>query len=242
MQRPGVVVCLASCLALIGIALWGYAGLAMQEIGVQGIGQNDGGSGADHESCSMTTMNPTFNEVLMRNVGNTRRYALYQYNENHLEYQTGVHQTTKHNERALQQLGGMPVIFIPGNAGSYKQVRSLASEVTRSAWVRAQEHPEELYPTHFDFYTVDFKEELSAFSAELLEKQAQFVSDCVKTVLEREAQAVRKRGCSGSFSQDGVILIGHSMGGVIARMLPSLKSFQAGSVSIILTLSSPHRL
>ena len=48
-----------------------------------------------------------------------------------------------------------------------------------------------------------------------------------------------KRGKSGLLSQS-VVLIGHSMGGIVARGVMALPSYRIGSVDTIITLSSPH--
>ena len=50
-----------------------------------------------------------------------------------------------------EKLTGIPVLFIPGNAGSVKQVRSLASVALRKA---IDDHK---YKIHFDYFSVDLK-------------------------------------------------------------------------------------
>ena len=66
--------------------------------------------------------------------------------------------------------GGIPVLFIPGNSGSAKQVRSLASVALRKAL-----EMDKKYRTRFDFFAVDFDEELSALSGSVLKDQHEFV-------------------------------------------------------------------
>ncbi len=43
------------------------------------------------------------------------------------------HQITNHDQdfTSSKVLTGVPILFIPGNSGSYKQVRSIASESAR---------------------------------------------------------------------------------------------------------------
>lgn len=53
-----------------------------------------------------------------------------------------------------------------GNAGSHKQVRSLASVALRKAI------DETKYKTHFDFFTVDFGEEISGLFGGVLQDQS----------------------------------------------------------------------
>lgn len=49
-------------------------------------------------------------------------------------------------------LRGIPALFVPGNAGSYKQARSAASIALR---MHASDFAEK---RHFDFFTVNFNE------------------------------------------------------------------------------------
>ena len=44
------------------------------------------------------------------------------------------------------------------------------------------------YSNHFDFFAVDFEEELSAFSGSLLTQQTYYVNQCIQYLLKRYAQ------------------------------------------------------
>ena len=118
---------------------------------------------------------------------------------------------------------GIPVLFIPGNAGSHKQVRSVGSVALRKT---------EQLGFHFNFFTVDFQEELSGLKGSYLWSQTRFVHECIKVIL----QLYR----SSNMGFHSLILIGHSMGGVIARGLFALQDFNRTSVSTIITLASPN--
>jgi len=83
------------------------------------------------------------------------------------------------------------------------------------------------------FFAADFKEELSAFDGDLLWGQAEFVNDCIREIL---AHIKRGEGRASS-----VILIGHSMGGLVARATFLLPNYVPLSVDTIVTLNSPHR-
>ena len=101
--------------------------------------------------------------------------------------------------------GGIPVLFIPGNSGSAKQVRSLASVALRKAL-----EMDKKYRTRFDFFAVDFDEELSALSGSVLKDQHEFVIKSIGHIL-----GMYKKGAAGS--PRSVVLIGHSIGGVVAK-------------------------
>ena len=118
---------------------------------------------------------------------------------------------------------GIPVLFIPGNAGSHKQVRSLGSVALRKT---------EQLGFHFNFFTVDFKEELSGLRGSYLWSHTRFVHECIKIILQLYRGSNR-----GAHS---LVLIGHSMGGVVARGLFTLQDFNRKSVSTIITLASPN--
>ena len=89
---------------------------------------------------------------------------------------------------------------------------------------------------HFDFFSIDLGEELSAFNGGLLRDQSTFVADCINAILklyERSISDPKSRPTS-------VILLGHSMGGVVARSVFAATTYKPGTVRTILTLNSPH--
>ena len=91
-----------------------------------------------------------------------------------------------------------------------KQVRSLASVALRKAIDDFK------YKTHFDYFSVDFEEEWSAFYGGTLEQQTMFVCHCLTKIMSMYP--------SGSGVKH-VVLVGHSMGGVVAKgvtMYPEL--------------------
>ncbi|ORX38892.1 GPI inositol-deacylase PGAP1-like protein, partial [Kockovaella imperatae] len=122
-----------------------------------------------------------------------------------------------------------PVIFVPGNAGSYAQVRSIASSASR----QYHEHPGQIaqgmqHVRGRDFFTVDYNEEFSAFHGPTVRDQAHYLAYAVRKVLELY------RDHSGP-SQ--VTLLGHSMGGIVARLAAIEVS---DLVDVIFTMSTPH--
>lgn len=120
---------------------------------------------------------------------------------------------------------GIPVLYIPGNAGSYQQVRSLAS-------VALWKHLDSGTHFHFDFFTVDLNEEFSALYGYTLRRQVQFVREAV----------VRIQNLYEEYHK--VVLVGHSMGGVIAKAVALDQSSEEGDnllSDLILTLATPHQ-
>ncbi|CAK9300661.1 unnamed protein product [Gordionus sp. m RMFG-2023] len=105
----------------------------------------------DKNKCLMTHMfgRPIFKEILLPYL-NQYPYKLYNYFEEHLPYKK-------------IKFKGTPVLFFPGNSGSYKQVRSIASILLDKM---------DLGLIHkYEIYTIDFKEEKNAFSGYILNRQ-----------------------------------------------------------------------
>src|SRR6185369_8085854 len=93
---------------------------------------------------------------------------------------------------------------------------------------------------------VDFNEEYSAFHGHSLYEQAEYLNDAIRYILSLYP-SIRKVQQTNSSSQlhpdpTAVILIGHSMGGIVARTLFQIPNFQPGSINTILTMSTPHVL
>lgn len=99
-------------------------------------------------------------------------------------------------EKDAHEFVGSPVLFIVGNADSYRQVRSLGSVAYRMGDKQRQ----------LDFFSIDFNEELSALFGGVLEPQAEFVAHAIRAI-----RALYK-------TEQSVILVGNSIGGLLSRM------------------------
>lgn len=139
-------------------------------------------------------------------------YGLYLYGEGQYA----------RNHKNLK-MSGIPVLFIPGNDGSHKQVRSLGSVAYRK-W------QDENLSFNFDFYSVDFNEELSAFMGDALKRQTAFVELAINKILSLYTNT------------KSVVLVGHSMGGIVARALFTIPGFQNDKVHTIFTQATPHQM
>jgi len=158
------------------------------------------------------------------------KYTLYLYREKNVD----------NNDQPT----GVPVLFIPGHAGSYKQVRSIAAESSfrffgqygrqRDTWDRGQEN--------LDFFTVDFNEEFSALHGQSILEQAEYLNDAIDYILKLYPQTRKNDDRFNPSLPDpqSVIIIGHSMGGVVARVMLTIEKYQPGSINTIITLSTPH--
>lgn len=151
-------------------------------------------------------------KINFRENDNYPKYNLYAYSEGHLT----------ENARNLY-FNGAPVLFIPGNGGSYKQARSLASVALRKGvdndWIQ-----------HLDYFTVDLNGEYSGLFGGVLEEQTQYIIHCIRKILElyKKLQNPPK----------SIVLVGHSMGGKIAQALVSRPEIM-DSINTIITLAAP---
>lgn len=219
------------------------------------------------KNCRMSFMSPSFIKLEGFNQNYTRhysKYTLYLYRETEID-----------NDNAPPC--GIPVLFIPGNAGSFRQVRALAAQSAtlyqsglgeKSKFLdHSNPYDKPIHP-QFDYYTADFNEDLTAFHGRSLLDQAEYLNDAVKYILSLYNSTNFVSDFRGSSRTDdnsnsnydtqhpffgssannsypnplSVILIGHSMGGVVARSMFLLDNYQAGSVNSIFTLSAPHTL
>lgn len=169
----------------------------------------------ENGKCEMTYMFESIQFVRIANKADAEygRYGLYAYSEGRL------------TEKARKMyFDGIPVLFIPGNAGSHKQVRSLASIALRKT-INSR------FGFHFNYFTVDLNNEFSALSGSLLYDQMLYVNHSISRILQLyEKQYSRPKS---------IILVGHSMGGIIAEYLISTLPLDSNLVPILIKLSTP---
>lgn len=152
--------------------------------------------------------NPTYHRIRMSHTMETSypRYSLYSYCEG---VRCEAHRRDKFigiktNFSSINFFFlkfnfrlGSPVLFIVGNADSYRQVRSLGSVAYRMGDNKNQ----------LDYFSIDFNEELSALFGGVLEQQTEFVAYAIETIL------------SLYNTDKTIILVGNSIGGLLARKI-----------------------
>lgn len=185
----------------------------------------------DPKGCAMSYMMPMFARFSDFDTEHTRfasKYSLYLYREG------GVDEDTR--------VKGIPVLFIPGNAGSYKQVRPIAAEAAHYFHDVLRENPEAIAhgKQPLDFFTVDFNEELAAFHGQTLLDQAEYLNEAVAYILALYHNPQRSLREPGLPDPKSVIILGHSMGGAVARTMLRMPNYQEKTINTILTLSTPH--
>jgi glycosylphosphatidylinositol deacylase len=145
-------------------------------------------------------------------------------------------------ELTVPQVKGVPVLFIPGNAGSYKQVRPLAAEAAYHYHnvLRHDVGARGAGKRPLDFFSVDFNEDITAFHGQTLLDQAEYLNDAISFILSLYHTPSRSIRDSDLPDPTSVIVVGHSMGGVVARTMLIMPNYQSNSINTIITLSAPH--
>ncbi|KAH8552010.1 PGAP1-like protein-domain-containing protein [Umbelopsis sp. PMI_123] len=158
------------------------------------------------------------------------KYTLYLYREKGVD----------NNDQPV----GVPVLFIPGHAGSYKQCRSIAAEAAYLFYGQngRQRVDRDRGRENLDIFTVDFNEEFSALHGQSILEQAEYLNDAIDYILKLYPQTRKNDGRFNPSLPDpqSVIIIGHSMGGVVARAMLTIDNYQPGHINTIITLSTPH--
>ena len=124
-----------------------------------------------------------------------KNYKLYEYNDIRINI---------YNKK-------YPLLFLHGHLGSYQQARSIFQRI-------ADERSDQM----FDYYSIDFNEEPSAYSSNILLNQIEYTTLCMNHILSHYT------------SNTKLIIIAHSMGGIIA------KSLNYNQINTIITLGTPH--
>ncbi|KAM3518287.1 hypothetical protein NHJ13051_008300 [Beauveria bassiana] len=185
----------------------------------------------DAKGCRMSYMRPSYTHFREFDTEHTRfatKYSLHLYREQGLDDEV--------------KLRGVPVLFIPGNAGSYKQVRPIAAEAASYFYERLQHDGSSLNSgvRNLDFFTVDFNEDITAFHGQTLLDQAEYLNEAIRYILSLYSDPNKVFRDSDLPDPTSVIIIGHSMGGVVARSMLVQPNYQANSINTIITMSAPH--
>ncbi|VDM21152.1 unnamed protein product [Hydatigera taeniaeformis] len=117
----------------------------------------------------------------------------------------------------------IPVLFIPGSQGHPKQVRSLATTAFEIPLINSLNYT-------FEFFSLDFSQDTSALSSEVVERQAECVVDVVPFIYHLFVT-----------TPVPITIVGHSMGGVVAHYALAKAKFDPSMVNWVITLASPLR-
>ncbi|KAL3418353.1 hypothetical protein PVAG01_10069 [Phlyctema vagabunda] len=204
---------------------------ALASICLIGIVHSFGSRQLDTKGCRMSYMRPSFAKLSDFDTEHTRfasKYSVYLYREG------GVDEDTK--------VKGVPVLFIPGNAGSYKQVRPIAAEAATyfHDTLRHEGAAISAGARNLDFFTVDFNEDITAFHGQTMLDQAEYLNEAIAYILSLYHDPRRSHRDANLPDPTSVIILGHSMGGIVARTMLVMPNYQSNSINTIITMSAPH--
>jgi GPI inositol-deacylase len=91
-----------------------------------------------------------------------------------------------------------------------------------------------------DFFTVDFNEDFTAFHGQTLLDQAEYVNEAIRYILSLYLDPQNSERDPNLPDPSSVIVVGHSMGGIVARAAFVMPNFQPHSINTIVTMSAPH--
>ncbi|ETO20926.1 hypothetical protein RFI_16279 [Reticulomyxa filosa] len=151
-------------------------------------------------TCSMSWSRPQYTLITsIDNSSNIGRDMLYPSGYNVYKYVEGkkFRQEGK-NKKTLK------VIFVPGHSGSYQQIRSIASRLESNSNNNNNNN------INYEFYTFNFGEEYSGLSPGILLRESEFIYKELKT---------NKMIITNNKENKNIILIGHSMGGIVVLSL-----------------------
>ncbi|KAF0689576.1 Aste57867_18995 [Aphanomyces stellatus] len=137
-----------------------------------------------------------------------------------------------HGDRREQKLlTGAPMLFVPGHLGSYKQARSLGQHLTNLF------HDDGA--ASVDLFLLDFNEEATGMSGRFVLEQGFFLNEAVQEILALYATQHATTETPATLPTS-LVVVAHSMGGIVTRAALTLPNYQAQSIQTILTLSTPH--
>ena len=133
---------------------------------------------------------------------------------------------------ARAPLTGVPVLFVPGHGGSYKQARSLG----RHLW--------DMDNDLFDVFALEFNEEPTGLNGNFITDQATYLNDVVRAILQ-EYRTRRKTKTTEEYAlkrarPESVMLVAHSMGGIVARTAEALPNYKRHSIQHVVALGVPY--
>ena len=179
----------------------------------------------------MTYMRPGYSKIDLSESGvgffekgKGRKYDLIRYEEMDDISENGG----KNKNAFMEGTKTVLALFIPGNGGDYAQVRSLAHSThalgkyyssSSSSSSSSSEETKRL-TTKIEWYAMDFKEELSAFDADAMERQVESTRWVLEEYFGRkifESDEDDDDDDGGGQYLKNVIVVGHSMGGLVAK-------------------------
>ncbi|CAH0493954.1 unnamed protein product [Peronospora farinosa] len=163
-------------------------------------------------ACKMTWSWPVYTPVTWRSIESHPKYQLYRVD---MQVPRGA-------------FTGIPVLFVPGHMGSYKQARSLS----RHLWDMNNEL--------FDVFALDFHQEATGLNGNYITDQAFFLNHVIRGILREYKRQIQDASHSHVVIPKSVIIVAHSMGGIVARTAEFLPNYKKYSIQHVVALGVPY--
>ncbi|CEG37547.1 gpi inositol-deacylase [Plasmopara halstedii] len=160
-------------------------------------------------ACEMTWSWPVYSLVSWRSAPSHAKYHLFRVDM----------------KSARNSLLGVPVLFVPGHMGSYKQARSLS----RHLW--------DTNESLFDLFALDLNEEPTGLNGNYVTDQAMYLNAVVRSILKEYKRQNKKN--RDSVIPHSVVIVAHSMGGIVVRTAALLPNYKKGSIQHVVALGVP---
>lgn len=132
------------------------------------------------------------------------------------------------NAKSLMILNPHPVLFIPGHMGTADQVRSLSSTMHNG-------------DGYFQYFSLDLNNSFSAIHGSTILKQAIFTNDALLKIASLyEENAKNKKSKEKKNKVTKIIIVGHSIGGMVARTAMLIDNHPHCVVSDIVMMGTPN--
>lgn len=179
-----------------------------------------------HQGCRMSRMWPSYQlHSPPSPSGQGTKYRLYLYREN---------PPASIKSKVPPARKSRPALFVPGNAGSFGQVRSVASWSWHEYHNAVSQQGTADEAVELDWYSIDFNEDFSALHPPTLEGQSTYVNEVLDYIVKLYPALSLGEGSAS------IPILAHSMGGIVARLASTQPNSRAGLVKTIVTLSTPH--
>lgn len=87
---------------------------------------------------------------------------------------------------------------------------------------------------------MDFNEDITAFHGQTMLDQAEYLNEAIAYILSLYHDPRRSARDPDLPDPTSVIILGHSMGGIVARTMLIMPNYQSNSINTIITMSAPH--
>ena len=192
--------------------------------------------------CSMTWSRPQYSEITeLPNVSPSEIRSIYPSSYKMYRHHQSGHQFVERNSKLIASRINKVYIYIPGQSGSYLQIRSVASRILHQKYLFQSQSADDSsshnqHHTNSLFLTFHFGEEWSSLSPNIITRQTAFVYMMLNEYLGHNLSLIPSSDPSTSDRVEHkveIVFIGHSMGGIVTASLLQIVSKKPTSTTTL---------